>query len=141
MCPWPRKIPLFPRSGYLPLLLPLFSGFGWGCKLNYKEILSPIFFEPTSFQDSPPKQQEREREREKDGPRSNSSFVRTLMTNKLPHRIDNSEWMRNGDFTPSRLEAQNDCVTFLFNAKTSSNPENTVGLVSLAGKRFVRDQG
>ncbi|KAJ3312735.1 hypothetical protein HDV04_002699 [Boothiomyces sp. JEL0838] len=42
--------------------------------------------------------------------------------------------MRNGDYTPSRLEAQNDAVTFLFNAKTQSNLENTVGLVSMAGK-------
>jgi hypothetical protein len=53
------------------------------------------------------------------------------------YRIDNSEWMRNGDYTPSRLEAQNDAVTFLFNAKTQSNPENTVGLISMAGKRFI----
>ncbi|KAJ3082854.1 hypothetical protein HDU99_001386 [Rhizoclosmatium hyalinum] len=49
-------------------------------------------------------------------------------------RLDNSEWMRNGDFTPSRLEAQNDAVTLLFNAKIQSNPENTVGLMTMAGK-------
>jgi 26S proteasome regulatory subunit N10 len=42
--------------------------------------------------------------------------------------------MRNGDYTPTRLEAQNDAVTFLFNAKTQSNPENTVGLITMAGK-------
>ncbi|ORY46065.1 hypothetical protein BCR33DRAFT_716074 [Rhizoclosmatium globosum] len=48
--------------------------------------------------------------------------------------LDNSEWMRNGDFTPSRLEAQNDAVTLLFNAKIQSNPENTVGLMTMAGK-------
>ncbi|KAJ3025919.1 UNVERIFIED_CONTAM: hypothetical protein HDU68_006504 [Siphonaria sp. JEL0065] len=48
--------------------------------------------------------------------------------------LDNSEWMRNGDYTPSRLEAQNDAVTLLFNAKTQSNPENTVGLMTMAGK-------
>jgi 26S proteasome regulatory subunit N10 len=46
---------------------------------------------------------------------------------------DNSEWMRNGDYTPSRLEAQSDAVSFLFNAKTQTNPENTVGLVTMAG--------
>jgi 26S proteasome regulatory subunit N10 len=38
--------------------------------------------------------------------------------------------MRNGDYTPTRLEAQADAITFLFNAKTQSNPENTVGLVT-----------
>ncbi|KAJ3272833.1 hypothetical protein HK104_004385 [Borealophlyctis nickersoniae] len=48
--------------------------------------------------------------------------------------LDNSEWMRNGDYTPTRMEAQNDAVTFLFNAKTQSNPENTVGLMTMAGK-------
>lgn len=50
-------------------------------------------------------------------------------------RIDNSEWMRNGDYTPTRMEAQNDAVTFLFNAKTQTNRENAVGLVTMAGKR------
>ncbi|KND01682.1 proteasome regulatory particle base subunit RPN10 [Spizellomyces punctatus DAOM BR117] len=48
--------------------------------------------------------------------------------------LDNSEWMRNGDYTPTRMEAQSDAVTFLFNAKTQSNPENTVGLMTMAGK-------
>lgn len=48
--------------------------------------------------------------------------------------LDNSEWMRNGDYTPSRLEAQSDAATLLFNAKTQSNPENTVGLMTMAGK-------
>ncbi|KAJ3354472.1 hypothetical protein HDU83_005174 [Entophlyctis luteolus] len=42
--------------------------------------------------------------------------------------------MRNGDYTPSRLEAQNDAVNLLFNAKTQSNAENTVGLMTMAGK-------
>ncbi|TPX33617.1 hypothetical protein SmJEL517_g03550 [Synchytrium microbalum] len=48
--------------------------------------------------------------------------------------LDNSEWMRNGDYTPTRLEAQKDAVTLLFNAKTQSNPENTVGLMTMAAK-------
>ncbi|KAI8927086.1 hypothetical protein BC831DRAFT_453877 [Entophlyctis helioformis] len=48
--------------------------------------------------------------------------------------VDNSEWMRNGDYTPTRIEAQNDAVPLLFNAKTQSNPENTVGLLTMAGK-------
>jgi len=48
--------------------------------------------------------------------------------------LDNSEWMRNGDYTPSRIEAQSDASIFLFNAKTRSNPENTVGMITMAGK-------
>jgi 26S proteasome regulatory subunit N10 len=42
--------------------------------------------------------------------------------------------MRNGDYSPTRFEAQMDAVNLLFSAKTQSNPENTVGLVSMGGK-------
>ncbi len=49
--------------------------------------------------------------------------------------VDNSESMRNGDYLPSRFEGQADCVNLLANAKTSQNPESTVGLISMAGKR------
>jgi len=48
--------------------------------------------------------------------------------------VDNSEFMRNGDFTPSRFSAQSDAVSVIFGAKTQSNPENTVGVMSMAGK-------
>ncbi|CAG8437054.1 10502_t:CDS:2 [Ambispora gerdemannii] len=48
--------------------------------------------------------------------------------------LDNSEWMRNGDYTPTRLEAQRDAVNLIFQSKTQSNPENTVGLMTMAGK-------
>ncbi|XP_074575239.1 26S proteasome non-ATPase regulatory subunit 4 homolog [Curcuma longa] len=48
--------------------------------------------------------------------------------------IDNSEWMRNGDYTPSRLQAQADAINLICGAKTQSNPENTVGLLTMAGK-------
>jgi len=41
--------------------------------------------------------------------------------------------MRNGDFAPSRLEAQQDAVNLLAGAKTQSNPENTVGVLTMAG--------
>ena len=51
--------------------------------------------------------------------------------------IDNSEFMRNGDFTPSRFSAQSDAVSVIFGAKTQSNPENTVGVMSMAGKTCV----
>lgn len=48
--------------------------------------------------------------------------------------IDNSEWMRNGDYSPSRFQAQADTVNLICGAKTQSNPENTVGVMTLAGK-------
>ncbi|XP_038720399.1 26S proteasome non-ATPase regulatory subunit 4 homolog isoform X2 [Tripterygium wilfordii] len=48
--------------------------------------------------------------------------------------IDNSEWMRNGDYTPSRYQAQADAVNLICGAKTQSNPENTVGVLTMAGK-------
>ncbi|GHJ88295.1 hypothetical protein NliqN6_4697 [Naganishia liquefaciens] len=47
--------------------------------------------------------------------------------------VDNSEYMRNGDYAPTRFGAQNEAVSLIFNAKTSSNPENTVGVMSMAG--------
>ncbi|GAY45972.1 hypothetical protein CUMW_093440 [Citrus unshiu] len=48
--------------------------------------------------------------------------------------IDNSEWMRNGDYSPSRLRAQADAVSLICGAKTQSNPENTVGILTMGGK-------
>ena len=40
--------------------------------------------------------------------------------------LDNSEWTRNGDFRPTRWQAQADAVNLLAGAKTQANPENTV---------------
>ncbi|KAI0922296.1 hypothetical protein AcW2_007028 [Taiwanofungus camphoratus] len=48
--------------------------------------------------------------------------------------IDNSEYMRNGDYLPTRYEAQADAVNTIFQAKIDSNPENTVGIMTMAGK-------
>ena len=36
--------------------------------------------------------------------------------------------------SPSRWEAQADAVNLIFNAKTQSNPESSVGLMSMGGK-------
>lgn len=41
--------------------------------------------------------------------------------------------MRNGDYIPTRLEAQHDAANFLVGAKTQSNPENTVGVIAMCG--------
>lgn len=46
--------------------------------------------------------------------------------------VDNSDYMRNGDFVPSRMQSQFDAVNMISIAKTKSNPENNVGLLSLA---------
>ncbi|KAK4754076.1 hypothetical protein SAY87_002180 [Trapa incisa] len=48
--------------------------------------------------------------------------------------VDNSEWMRNGDYAPNRFQAQADAVNLICGAKTQSNPENTVGVLTMAGK-------
>ncbi|VVC99190.1 26S proteasome non-ATPase regulatory subunit 4 [Leptidea sinapis] len=46
--------------------------------------------------------------------------------------VDNSDYMRNGDFLPTRLQAQQDAVNLVCHTKTRSNPENNVGLMTLA---------
>lgn len=51
--------------------------------------------------------------------------------------IDNSEYMRNGDYTPTRFEAQSDAVNVAFQTKIDANPENTVGIMTMAGKGCV----
>ena len=50
----------------------------------------------------------------------------------MSHSIDNSEWMRNGDFAPSRLQVQDDAVNAVCRMKTRQNVENSVGLLTLA---------
>eukprot|EP00640_Fibrocapsa_japonica_P001197 CAMPEP_0113937476 /NCGR_PEP_ID=MMETSP1339-20121228/4096_1 /TAXON_ID=94617 /ORGANISM="Fibrocapsa japonica" /LENGTH=428 /DNA_ID=CAMNT_0000940263 /DNA_START=43 /DNA_END=1329 /DNA_ORIENTATION=+ /assembly_acc=CAM_ASM_000762 len=49
--------------------------------------------------------------------------------------LDNSEWMRNGDYIPTRMESQHDAANLLCGAKIQSNPESTVGVLSMAGRR------
>jgi len=46
--------------------------------------------------------------------------------------VDNSEYMRNGDFLPTRLQAQQDAVGMITQAKLRANPEANVGLLSLS---------
>ncbi|GAM17224.1 hypothetical protein SAMD00019534_003990, partial [Acytostelium subglobosum LB1] len=48
--------------------------------------------------------------------------------------VDNSEWMRNCDFQPSRYDAQKDAVNLICAAKTQSNPESCVAILSMAGR-------
>ncbi|WKX88993.1 hypothetical protein Q1695_008554 [Nippostrongylus brasiliensis] len=46
--------------------------------------------------------------------------------------VDNSEWMRNGDFVPTRLQCQQDAANLILQCKLRANPENAVGLLSMA---------
>ncbi|VDO50237.1 unnamed protein product [Onchocerca flexuosa] len=46
--------------------------------------------------------------------------------------VDNSEWMRNGDFAPTRLQCQQDAVNLVLQCKLRANPENAVGLIAMA---------
>ncbi|KAG5421631.1 RPN10 [Candida metapsilosis] len=47
--------------------------------------------------------------------------------------IDNSEYMRNGDYLTTRYDAQLTATEFIFQNKINSNPENTVGLLAYGG--------
>ena len=42
--------------------------------------------------------------------------------------------LRNGDYTPTRFQAQAQAVSTVFTSKTDSNPESAVGLMTMAGK-------
>lgn len=49
--------------------------------------------------------------------------------------LDNSEWARDGDFVPSRWDSQQDTANLLVESKTQRNAENTVGVLSMSGRR------
>ena len=61
--------------------------------------------------------------------------------------VDNSESSRNGDYTPTRFDAQADAVSIIFQHIIQGNPESSVGLMSMAGKNpevlvtLTTDQG
>jgi len=50
--------------------------------------------------------------------------------------LDNSQYMLNGDYTPTRLSAQLDAANLLLSHKTQSNPESTVGVIAMSGGVF-----
>jgi 26S proteasome regulatory subunit N10 len=47
--------------------------------------------------------------------------------------LDNSQYMLNGDYIPTRLSAQADAANLLVTHKTQSNPESTVGVIAMSG--------
>lgn len=46
--------------------------------------------------------------------------------------------MRNGDFVPTRLQAQQDAVNLVCLSKMRSNPENNVGLLTFAKYEIIK---
>jgi 26S proteasome regulatory subunit N10 len=46
--------------------------------------------------------------------------------------FDNSDYQRNGDYLPTRLNAQKDGINLVCLTKVRSNPENNVGLLTMA---------
>jgi hypothetical protein len=47
--------------------------------------------------------------------------------------IDNSEWTRNGDYAPSRLDASKEAANCLASRKLADNVENCVGIMTMGG--------
>ncbi|KAH8585213.1 ubiquitin interaction motif family [Cryptosporidium sp. chipmunk genotype I] len=50
--------------------------------------------------------------------------------------LDNSNYSRNGDYGTSRMLQQQDATNFISGIKTQQNPENLVGILSMAGERI-----
>eukprot|EP00298_Acanthocystis_sp_HF-20_P008830 c17925_g1_i1.p1 GENE.c17925_g1_i1~~c17925_g1_i1.p1 ORF type:complete len:384 (-),score=179.94 c17925_g1_i1:39-1190(-) len=46
--------------------------------------------------------------------------------------LDNSEYMRNGDYVPTRFEAQHDAINLIVGAKTQQHAESCVGVIAMA---------
>lgn len=46
--------------------------------------------------------------------------------------FDNSDYQRNGDYFPTRLNVQKDGINLIGMTKIRSNPENNVGLLTYA---------
>ena len=49
--------------------------------------------------------------------------------------LDNSDWTRNGDYFPSRFQIQKDAVNIIIDNRFGTNPENSLGIMTMAGRR------
>ena len=49
--------------------------------------------------------------------------------------IDNSDWTRNGDYYPTRFKTQIEAANLIIENRCETNPENTLGIMTMAGKR------
>lgn len=62
-----------------------------------------------------------------------SALARTVVIELLVcFSVDNSEWVRNGDYTPDRFRAQVDAVNLVIQSKSNAHIENTLALLSYA---------
>lgn len=58
--------------------------------------------------------------------------------------LDTTEYMRNCDYFPTRLSAEQEAAFHVFTTKLNANPQNTVGLMTLSGTvkvSFVSSSG
>lgn len=53
--------------------------------------------------------------------------------------IDNSEYMRNGDYQENRFDAQMHAARRVHQAKADSNQESSIGIMTMAGKGYVHN--
>lgn len=63
-------------------------------------------------------------------------FLTLPMSSRWRGSIDTSDWMRNGDFANSRLDAEVDAALLVCRAKLQQHPESTVGVMTM-GARYV----
>ena len=49
--------------------------------------------------------------------------------------LDNSDWTRNGDYFPTRFQTQIEAANLIIENRCESNPENSLGIMTMAGKR------
>jgi 26S proteasome regulatory subunit N10 len=49
--------------------------------------------------------------------------------------MDNSDWTRNGDYHPSRWDSEVEAANLIAEAKSERNPENSLGIMTMAGRR------
>lgn len=71
------------------------------------------------------------------GETGSGAVLAGLLTCVVACSIDNSEWMRNGDYAPGRMTVQLDAANVLTMAKLESHAENSVALMTYAGRRFA----
>lgn len=50
--------------------------------------------------------------------------------------IDTSDYMRNGDYSPIRMDAQIEAVQSITTGRLRKNPENQVGFVAAGSESF-----
>jgi 26S proteasome regulatory subunit N10 len=49
--------------------------------------------------------------------------------------IDNSDWTRNGDYIQTRFQTQIEAANLIIENRFETNPENSLGIMTMAGKR------